>query len=200
MIYTGPSVQLLVAVGESDHSLGPKSAPVTLVEYGDFECPHCRQAYPVVKELQRQFDRKLRFVFRNFPVTSYHSHAEHAAKAAEAIASHGKFWEIHDLLFQNQDALDIPNLVHYAVALGLDRSSFISELRGQVHADRILEDFLGGVRSGVSSTPTFFINGWRHDGSLDFNTLMWAIENQIAASTGTREGQFSQPANLNMDS
>ena len=157
---------------------------MTLVEYGDYECPSCGQAYPIVKELQRRLGRQLRFVFRNFPLATAHPHAERAAEAAEAAASQGQFWAMHDRLFENQNALDDEHLVQYAVALGLDESRFVSELAGHVHAARVREDFMGGVRSGVNGTPTFFINGVRHDGPFDLGALLAAIEGEIADLTG----------------
>ena len=176
--------RLAVPVGESDHVQGPATAPVTLVEYGDYECPSCGQAYPIVKELQRRLGSQLRFVFRNFPLATAHPHAERAAEAAEAAGSQGRFWPIHDVLFENQDALDDEDLVRYAAALGLDESQFVADLAGRAHAARVREDFMGGVRSGVNGTPTFFINGGRHDGPFDLETLLAAIKDEIADVTG----------------
>src|SRR5947209_14587104 len=109
----------------------------------------------------------MRFVFRNFPLATAHPHAEHAAEAAEAAGSQGQFWAMHDMLFENQDALDDEDLVRYAAALGLDESQFVTDLAGRAYAARVREDFMGGVRSGVNGTPTFFINGGRHDGPFD---------------------------------
>jgi protein-disulfide isomerase len=176
--------RLAVPVGESDHVQGPATAPVTLVEYGDYECPSCGQAYPIVKELQRRLGRQLRFVFRNFPLATAHPHAERAAEAAEAAGAQGQFWAMHDVLVENQDALDDEDLVRYAAALGLDESQFVADLTGRAYAGRVREDFMGGVRSGVNGTPTFFINGVRHDGSFDLGTLLGAIEDEIADVTG----------------
>jgi protein-disulfide isomerase len=176
--------RLAVPVGDSDHVQGPATAPVTLVEYGDYECPSCGQAYPVVKELLERLGSRVRLVFRNFPLATAHPHAESAAEAAEAAASQGQFWAMHDRLFENQNALDDEDLVRYAVALRLDESRFVSELAGHVHAARVREDFMGGVRSGVNGTPTFFINGVRHDGPFDLDTLLAAIEGEIADLTG----------------
>ncbi|MFL6544241.1 MAG: DsbA family protein, partial [Candidatus Udaeobacter sp.] len=165
-------------VGESDHVQGPMTAPITLVEYGDYECPACGTAFPVVKELQRRLNRQMRFVFRNFPLTTAHPYAEHAAEAAEAAVSQGQFWAMHDTLFENQDALDDEHLVQYAVALGLDESRFVSDLDSHVYAARVRQDFMSGVRSGVNGTPTFFINGRRHDGPFDVDSLLTAIESE----------------------
>jgi protein-disulfide isomerase len=167
-------------VGARDHAQGPAGAPLTLVEYGDFECPHCGLAHPVVKAIQRDFGTRLRFVFRNFPVATIHPHAEHAAEAAEAAAAYGRFWEMHDTLFEHQRALDDEHLERYAKAIGLDAERFRRELKDGAHAARVREDFLSGVRSGVNGTPTFFINGRRHDASWDLATLTEALEGELA--------------------
>jgi protein-disulfide isomerase len=176
--------RLVVPVGESDHFRGPETAPVTLVEYGDYECPFCGQADPVVREVLDRLGPQVRFVFRNFPLATAHPHAERAAEAAEAAVSQGQFWAMHDVLFENQDALDDEDLVRYAAAIGLGESRFITELAGHTHAARVREDFMGGVRSGVNGTPTFFVNGVRHDGSFALDTLLTAIEDEIADVTG----------------
>jgi protein-disulfide isomerase len=167
--------RLTLPVGARDHAEGPASAPVTLVEYGDYECPHCGRAYPIVKEVQRRLGSALRFVFRNFPLSESHPHAEHAAEAAEGAAAHGKFWEMHDTLFEHQQALDDTHLVGYATRLGLDAKAFDKELRTHAHKSRVREDFMSGVRSGVNGTPTFFINGVRFDDSWDPDTLTDAL-------------------------
>ena len=170
------TAKLTMPVGQRDHWRGPETAPVTLVEYGDYECPYCGKAYPIVKEIQRRLGDRLRFVFRNFPLTQSHPHAEHAAEAAEAAAAQEKFWEMNDYLFEHQQALDDAHLVHYAVALHLDKEKFEREMTEHVYANRVREDFLSGVRSGVNGTPTFFINGVRHDESYELETLLAAIE------------------------
>lgn len=167
--------RLVPPVGERDHAQGPADAAVTLVEYGDYECPHCGRAYPIVKEVQRRLGTALRFVFRNFPLKESHPHAEHAAEAAEAAGAQGKFWEMHDALYEHQDALDDRSLVRYAAALGLDGDTFEHELRTHVHKTRVHEDFMSGVRSGVNGTPTFFIDGVRFDDSWDPDTLTDAL-------------------------
>jgi protein-disulfide isomerase len=131
--------QLSVPVGESDHVLGPAGASVTLVEYGDYECPSCGEAYPVVKEVIRALGAKLRFAFRTFPLSTVHPHAELAAEAAEAAGAQGKFWEMHDILFENQEALDYEYLIQYANAIGLEEPQFISELSGRDYAARVRE-------------------------------------------------------------
>ena len=180
------ATRLAVPVGEGDHVSGPATAPATLVEYGDYECPYCGQAHPVVREVRRRFGPRLRFVFRHFPLATVHPHAEPAAEAAEAAGAQGKFWEMHDLLYENQSALDDDDLVRYADAIGLDPSRFVEELAGHVHAARVREDFLGGARSGVNGTPTFFINGVRHDGPYDLESLSEAIEEAVGAVPSRR--------------
>ena len=174
---------LTVPVDEDrDHVQGPPDAPVTLVEYGDYQCPYCGAAHPIVKELQRQLGDRLRFVFRHFPLTTAHKYAEQAAEAAEAAAAQGKFWPMHDLLFESQPRLTVDDLHGYAEQLGLDLERFDRELAEHVHAPRVQEDFMGGVRSGVNGTPTFYINGARHDDSYDVDTLLAALE-RAAQST-----------------
>lgn len=159
-----------------DHAQGPPDAAVTLVEYGDYECPHCGRAYPIVKEIQKRLGSRLRFVFRNFPLKEIHPHAEHAAEAAEAAAVQGQFWEMHDTIFEHQRGLDDCHLLEYAAALALDDARVQRELASHMHAARVREDFLSGIRSGVNGTPTFFIiNGIRHDDSWDVDTLEQAL-------------------------
>ena len=155
-----------------DHIQGKSNAPVTLVEYGDYECPYCGQAYPIVKEIQKQLKDQLCFAFRNFPVTQIHPHAQHAAEAAECAGSQRKFWDMHDYLYEHQQALDDKHLEQYATKLTLNLDRFKGELFNHVYANRVREDFIGGVRSGVNGTPTFFINGLRYDDSWDFETLL----------------------------
>jgi protein-disulfide isomerase len=167
---------------ERDHIQGAAGAAVTLLEYGDYECPYCGAAYPIVKELQARMGEELRFVFRNFPITTSHAHAEQAAEAAEAAAAQGSFWEMHDVLYENQRRLRDPDLRSYAEALGLAVERFDEELAGHVHAPRVREDFMSGVRSGVNGTPTFYVNGLRHDDSYDLETLLAALGRAAAAS------------------
>jgi protein-disulfide isomerase len=161
---------------DRDHIQGPADAPVTFVEYGDYECPYCGAAYPIVKEVQSRMGDRLRFVFRNFPISTSHPHAEQAAEAAEAAASQGKFWEMHDLLYENQEHLDDTDLHRYADQLLLDVGVFDEELAQHVHAERVREDFMSGVRSGVNGTPTFYVNGTRHDGGYQLGELLAALE------------------------
>ncbi len=158
------SAMLTVPVGPDDHSSGPDDAPITLVEYADYECPHCARAYPMIKRIQKDLGDKLRFVFRNFPLNESHPHAEHAAESAEAAAAQGKFWEMHDMLFEHQDALEDRDLVDYAAQIGLDPTRFVRDLENAVYTDEVREDFKSGIRSGVNGTPTFFVNGERYDG------------------------------------
>jgi len=172
--HEGP--QLAPPVGERDHAQGSASAPVTLVEYGDYECPHCGRAHPILKAVQKRLGKKLRLVFRNFPLREMHPNAENAAEAAEAAAAQGKFWQMHDALFENQDALALEDLVSYAAEVEIDATRFTAELKAHSHAPRVHEDFLSGVRSGVNGTPTFFLNGTRYDGSWDEDDLVAAIE------------------------
>ena len=179
---------LTLPVGERDHAQGPGDAPVTLVEYGDYECPHCGRAYPIVKQIRQRLGRSLRFVFRNFPLRESHPHAQHAAEAAEAAGAQGKFWEMHDRLFERQFALDDDYLIEYAGDLGLDAARFRRELDAGTHAPRVREDFRSGVTSGVNGTPTFFINGVRHDGSWELEALVAALE-RTAAEAAARPGR-----------
>jgi len=172
---------LTLPVGKRDHIRGPADAAVTLVEYGDYECPHCGRAYPIVKTIQKQMGPKLRFVFRNFPLRESHPHAEQAAEAAEAAGAQGKFWEMHDRLFERQFALDGEYLVEYAGELGRDVARFRTELSSGAYAPRVREDFRSGVTSGVNGTPTFFINGVRHDDSWEFEPLLAALEDAAVA-------------------
>jgi protein-disulfide isomerase len=161
---------------DRDHIQGPGDAAVTLVQYGDYECPYCGEAYPIIKEVQARMAGRLRFVFRNFPISTSHPHAERAAEAAEAAAVQGKFWQMHDVLYENQRRLRDEDLRTYAERLQLDIERFDKELAEQVHAERIHEDFMSGVRSGVNGTPTFYINGVRHDDSYEAETLLAALE------------------------
>jgi len=164
--------RLAVPVGERDHVRGPASAEVTLVEYGDFECPYTRRARPVVRRLRQEFGDRLLFVFRNFPLTRIHPHAE----AAEAAAAQGHYWQMHDMLFDNQRALEDEDLRRYASELGLDMARFGRELAEHAHAHRVNEDVSSGLKSGVWGTPTFFVDGLRHDGPNDLATLRAALE------------------------
>ena len=167
--------RLRESVGAADHRAGPDDAPLTLVEYGDYECPHCGAAHPIVQEVRRRLGSRLRFVFRHFPLSELHPHAVLAAEAAEAAGAQGRFWEMHDSLFADQDALELEDLVRRAQDLGLDVARFERELRDGVHRAAVETSFRTGVRSGVNGTPTFFINGVRHDGRWDAESLVDAL-------------------------
>lgn len=156
--------QLTPPVSERDHTAGPESAPVTLVEYGDYECPYCGMAHPIVKAAQQRLGNQLRFVFRNFPLREIHPHAQHAAEAAESAAAQGEYWKMHDAIFEHQHALEDEDLVAYADSLGLDGQRVAADLANETYAKHVREDFRSGVRSGVNGTPTFFINGERYNG------------------------------------
>jgi protein-disulfide isomerase len=170
---------LILPVGERDHRSGPDDAPVTLVEYGDYQCPYCGQAYPIVKEIQRRLGDRLRFVFRNFPITTSHPHAQHAAEAAEVAATYGAFWEMHDTLYEHQSALDDDSLRSYAERIGIDVARFDEDMIAHRQRERVQEDFMSGVRSGVNGTPTFFVNGLRYDESWDVESLLAALEDAV---------------------
>jgi protein-disulfide isomerase len=146
-----------------------------LLEYGDYECPYCGAAHPVVKEIQKRLGKRLCFAFRNFPLINSHPHAERAAEAAEAAAAQGRFWEMHDLLYENQEALEDEDLARYASALGLDARRLMNEVRAGAQMDRIREDFRSGARHDVNGTPSFFINGLRYDGMADVEGLLEAL-------------------------
>jgi protein-disulfide isomerase len=176
----------LVSVSAHDHIRGSAKAPVVMFEYGDFECPACGQAYIVVKELERVVGNTLGVVFRHFPLATVHPHAELAAEAAEAADGQGRFWEMHDLLFENQHRLSPTDLLAYATHLGLDEARFARELSEHKHANKVREDFMSGVRAGVSGTPTFFINGMKQAG-FDLASLLMAIRRAAPPVAGTVE-------------
>ena len=152
-------------VSERDHASGPEDAPVTLVEYGDYECPYCGMAYPIVKKAQHELGEQLRFVFRHFPLAEAHPHAQLAAQAAEAAGAQGHFWDMLVMIFEHQDALDTAVLIGYGKSLGLDVEQLTRDLEAGTYVKRVRDDFRSGVRSGVNGTPTFFVNGIRYDGS-----------------------------------
>jgi protein-disulfide isomerase len=187
------TARLTVPVGSRDHVQGAMTAPVTLVEYGDFECPYCGRAHPIVKALQRAVGNEMRFVYRHFPLSSVHPHAERAAQAAEAAGAQGKFWEMHDTLFEHQGTLADADLQRFAGQLGLDMERWNREMGARLYAPRVREDFLSGVRSGVNGTPTFFINGVRHDGAYDLQTLQLAIQAAAAAALRGESGGQVKP-------
>jgi Na+/H+ antiporter NhaA len=171
---------------ERDHVRGPEDGPVTLVEYGDFQCPHCGRVEPVVRELLAEFGDDLRYVFRHLPLHEVHENAQVAAEAAEAAGAQGAFWEMYELLLAHQDALDLEDLHRYAEELGLDIGRFSEELRTRTHAPRVARDVESADRSGVAGTPTFFINGRRHHGPNDIDTLTSLVRSTMAQSMGRR--------------
>lgn len=187
-----PGARLRRPVGEDDHIEGPEDAPVTFVEYGDYECPHCRQAHSIVNELQGLLGDQFRYVFRNFPITTVHPNAQLAAEAAEAAGAQGKFWEMHDALFQTEGPLEKEKILQLATNLELDIERFQRELDEQVYAERMREDFLDGARSGVNGTPTFFINGLRYDGPWDIESLKEEIEKPLGVQVRNLFGRFTQ--------
>jgi protein-disulfide isomerase len=175
---------LTVPVDEHrDHVMGRTSAPVTLVEYGDYQCPYCGEAYPIVHRLLKDLGDQVRFVFRNFPLTQLHPNAEFGAEVAEAAGAHGKFWPMHDFIYEHQNELaDSRPFFEFAKErLGLDASTLEQEVTLHVHLPRIREDFMGGVRSGVNGTPTFYINGVRHDASYEYDVLSAALRAALRA-------------------
>jgi protein-disulfide isomerase len=173
-------------VSAEDHAQGSENAAVTLVEYGDYECPHCAHAHQIVKSLQRRFGQNLRYVFRNFPLTQSHPHAEAAAETAEFAGAHGKFWEMHDLLFENQSRLGIALFEELARQLELSATALRAALESAQFAERVRADFKSGVRSGVNGTPTFFINGQRHDGSWEFAELLLVLDQTVESAHNSR--------------
>ena len=171
--------KLKTPITPEDHIQGPENAAATLVEYGDYECPYCGRAYPIVKRVQKHFGKGLRFVFRNFPLSEMHPQAESAAETAEFAGAHGKFWEMHDGLFENQERLGGPLYLELAQRMSLSAEQLQQALEEGKYQKRVRADFSTGVRSGVNGTPTFFINGKRHDGPFDFESLVLAIEQEL---------------------
>lgn len=182
------SATLKPPVNDQDHVSGPEDAQITLVEYGDFQCPHCARAQHRIAALQRRFGDRLRVVFRNFPLAEVHPEAFHAAEAAESVAAsagNDAYWKMHHLLFAHQqddlDALDDAHLAQYAAEAGGDAAQVSRDLDGDAFEERVRADFMGGVRSGVNGTPTFFVNGVRYDGDWSsVDTFAEALEKAIA--------------------
>lgn len=171
----------LLPVSATDNVAGSADAPVTLIEYGDYECPYCGEAYPELKAAQEAMGARLRFVFRNFPLTQMHAHALRAAQFAEAAAAAGVFWAAHDMLYEHQDALDVASLIAYGAQLGIERRALQAAFQGQYDA-MIQQDFVGGARAGVNGTPCLFINGVRYDGPRDRQSLIEVLERAAAAA------------------
>ena len=175
--------RLTQPVSARDHAQGPADAPLTLVEYGDYQCPYCGAAYPVVRRLQKTLGQKLRFVFRNFPLTQSHPYALLAAETAEAAALQNKFWEMHDLLYERQAQLTPDIIPSWAEKLGLDLETMGLDISQGVIEERIKEDRQSGIRSGVNGTPTFFVNGTRFDGAPDYASLLASFESELGKSS-----------------
>jgi protein-disulfide isomerase len=169
-------MNLHIAINEKDHKQGNEHATLVLIEYGDYECPHCGAAYPIIKQLQEHFGEKLLFIFRNFPLAEIHPHALAAAYVAEAAALQQKFWPVHDLIFENQQTLSAPHLLTFAETAGADIKKLAHDMNNTLIMEKVENDMEGGARSGVNGTPTFFINGKRHDGYYEYEVLKAAIE------------------------
>ena len=186
-------VYLITPVSQNDHGQGPADAPVILVEYGDYQCPHCRLVFYNIKELQERLGNKLRYVYRHLPITSAHPRAQLAAEAAEAAGAQGKFWEMHDMLYGHED-LDEAHIMQYAEDIGLDMERFQGDLANHVHAERVQQDFEGGIRSGVNGTPTFFLNGERYDGAWDLESLLELVEKPLGMRVSLLSQEFTRLA------
>jgi protein-disulfide isomerase len=176
---------------DRDHVRGPADAPVTLLEYGDYECPYCGQAERVIRELLASFGDEVRYVWRHLPLNDVHGHAQAAAEAAEAAAAQGAFWGMHDLLLEHQGELELSNLLSYAEQLGLDVERFEEDLRRREYAPRVAEDVASADSSDVAGTPTFFVNGRRHRGAYDIDTLTATV--RMALRRAQLEGKVPVP-------
>jgi protein-disulfide isomerase len=182
-----PAPDLAVPVTSSDHVVGRADAPITVVEYGDFECPNCKLAFPAVKLLLQRFGADIRFAYRHFPLEQPHPHALPAAEAAECAAAQDSFWQMHDLLFENQPRLDRRDLEGYARRIELDMTRFAAELDGHAHVGRVRGDIESGERSRVRGTPGFFVNGRIVDVSFGMRALFDAAEAELR-NGGTPRG------------
>lgn len=168
--------QLIPAVNINDHIYGNLNAALELVEYGDYECPHCGRAYPIIKDIQQHFGNEMKFVFRNFPLSQIHPHAFSAAVATEAAGLQDRFWDMHDIIFENQKTLDLENLFLFAKNIGLDPERFIHDMQQKPLMEKVETDFESGLRSGVNKTPTFFINGKKYDGDWTGDQLFQYLQ------------------------
>ena len=175
--------ELTVPVNATDHILGAAHASVAVVEYGDFECPNCKQAAPAVKMLLEHFKGRIRFAFRNFPLEEVHPHALWAAEAAESAGAQDRFWPMHDLLFESQPHLKLPQLRTYAERLQLDMSRYDLEMDDHVYLQRVREHMQSGRESGVRATPTFFVDGKVKDVSFGMRSLFDAVEAALRRKT-----------------
>ncbi|MCU7727078.1 DsbA family protein [Actinoplanes sp. KI2] len=185
--------RLAVPVGDRDHVLGPEDAPVTLVEYGDFQCPYCARAHLIMQELLRRRTNQVRFAYRHFPLINIHPYAEPAAEAAEAAGARGRFWPVHDWLFANQDRLSPATLIAALTDLGLDGRSIAAEVQDHAFLDKVQSDFVSGIRSGVEGTPTFFINGMLYTGGHSLPELVTAVDGAARApdTSSAAEGRLA---------
>jgi protein-disulfide isomerase len=172
-------MNLSIQVGKIDHSQGPEQAPVTLVEYGDYQCPYCGDAYAAIKSACRAMGSSLRFVFRNMPLNESHPYAQFAAEAAEAAGAQGRFWEMHDALYEHQSELGSDLVYKLAEKLELDMPRFDADMEARRYRARVKHDYMGGMRSGVAGTPAFFINGKRYNGSADTKSLLAALRREL---------------------
>jgi protein-disulfide isomerase len=168
------SSRLFAPIEERDHVRGALDAPVALLEYGDYDCPICANVHSIVKAIERRLEGRLCFIYRNFPLRQMHPHAEEAAEAAEAAGAQGRFWQMHDFLFENQESLGRSSLTSHAERIGIDVRRWQEALDKHTFAHRVQEDFISGVRSGVTATPTFFVNGMRFEGPVE--SLLLTVE------------------------
>jgi protein-disulfide isomerase len=175
------SKKLTPPVNEKDHVQGDAHAAIELVEYGDYQCPHCGRAYPIIKRIQKKMGKDLKFIFRNFPLSEMHPQAFTAAVATEAAARQNAFWEMHDIVFEHQDDLEPAGLVSYAKHLKLDMAKFLKDMEDNQLVEKVESDFDSGVRSGVNGTPTFFINGHRYDGTWEETQFLEYLQEVLAA-------------------
>ena len=173
----------LPAINSNDHMYGNPFATLELVEYGDYECPYCGRAYPIIKDILHKIGGEMKFVFRNFPLSKIHRHAFSAAVATEAAGLQNKFWEMHDIIFENQEKLDIVNLFHFAKSIGLDLERFKNDIQLKALSDKVEKDFDCGIRSGVNRTPTFFINGKKYDGELTEDQLFRHLKGLLSGTS-----------------
>lgn len=171
--------KLNIPVNDQDHKQGSSDARINLLEYGDYQCPYCGKAYFIIKQLQLDFGHQLQFIFRNFPLTQMHEHAFKAAETAEIAGDEGKFWKMHDLLFEHQDELDDYHLLSYAEKLGIDKNTYLHQMNTQSKTQKIKDDFMSGVESGVNGTPSFYINGYKYEGSWDYHNFKKTLKSNI---------------------
>jgi protein-disulfide isomerase len=178
--------QLIPAVNGNDHIFGNTTAQIELVEYGDYECPYCGRAYPIVKEIQQNLGSEIKFVFRNFPLSKIHPHAFFAAVATEAAGLQNKFWDMHDIIFENQKTLDVENVLLFAGSIGLDLEHFKNDIQQKALIEKVDQDFESGIRSGVNRTPTFFINGEKYLYDWGEGQLLNYLQRQISGTSFTQ--------------